>query len=113
MSAINAGSSARFTFTLADAAGDAVPSASVQTLTLSLIDVATDANIGSWNNRDVKGVNGGTVTDGGGTIDIPASDNAMVSTTAPSERRKAVLKWATTNEAGSVTLVFVVNRVHA
>lgn len=115
MADIRAGASSKFTFTLTDAAGAAIPAALVQTLTLSLIDVDTDANIGAWNNRDVKGVNGGTLNDGGGTITIPGSDNAMVSTDASvaSELHRAVLKFTTSNEAGSATLTFSVVRVHA
>lgn len=111
---VKAGASSRFTFTLTDAAGVAVPSGSVQTLTLSLINVDTDTVIGAWNNRNVKNVNGGTLTDGGGTIDIPAADNAMVSTdeSVTSERHLAVLRFTTSNEAGNASLIFSVARVH-
>lgn len=113
MAEIRAGSSSKFTFTLTDAAGVAVPSAAVVTITLSLINVDTDAAIGAWSNRSVKDVNGGTLTAGGGTITIPGSDNAMVSTTADSELHLAVLKFTTATEAGSGELTFTVERVHA
>lgn len=113
MADIRADSSSKFTFTLTDASAVAVPAVSVVTITLSLINVATDAYIGAWNNRSVKNVNGGTLVDGGGTITIPASDNAMVSSTAASERHLAVLKFTTASEAGSGELEFIVTRVHA
>lgn len=113
MAEIRAGSSSKFTFTLTDAAGVAVPAVAVVTLTLSLINVDTDAAIGLWTNRNVLNVNGGTVIDGGGTITIPGSDNAMVSTTAASELHLAVLKFTTATEAGSGELTFTVERVHA
>ena len=115
MADIRAGASSKFTFTLTDASGVAVPAASVVTLTLSLIDINTDAYIGSWNNRNVKNVNGGTVIDGGGTITIQATDNAMVSTdlSVASELHMAVLRFTTANESGSATMIFQVVRVHA
>lgn len=112
-SEIRAGASSKFTFTLTDAAGVAVPAVAVSTITLSLIDADSDSAIGEWDNRSVKNVNGGAIVDGGGTITIPGSDNAMVSTTAASERHLAVLKFTTASEAGSGELAFVVNRVHA
>lgn len=113
MADIRAGSSSKFTFTIVDAGGVPVPAAAVATLTLSLINVDTDAVIGAWNNRDVKNANGGTLVDGGGTITIPAADNALISTSLPQERHQAVLKFTTASEAGSGELMFMVTRVHA
>ena len=113
MDEIRAGSSSKFTFSLNDSSKAPIPAASVQTLTLSLIDVDTDTFVGPWNNRNVKGVNGGAVVDGGGTVAIPGSDNQMVSGTATRELHKAILKFTTSTEAGSCELTFPVIRVHA
>ncbi len=113
MTEIWAGSSTRFPFTLTDTNGDPVPAVAVLTLTFSLKNVDTDAYIGAWNNRDVKGVNGGTLNDGGGYVDVPPSDSAMVSTSDQRERHLGVIKYTTANEAGSCECRFVVKRVAA
>lgn len=113
MADIRAGSSSKITFTLLDLAGAPVPLAAVTALTLLYMDVATDAVIGPWNNRNVLNVNGGVVVDGGGTITIPAADNAMVSPTAKHESHLAVLKFTTATEAGSGEILIMLTRVHA
>lgn len=111
MTDIRAGSSSKITFTLKDAAGVAVPAASVVTLTLSLYNTKTDAVINSRDNQNVKGVNGGTVVDGGGTIVLGAADNPLQLSTLQSEPHTALLKFTTANEAGSGELTFNVLRV--
>lgn len=111
MSDIRQGSSGRITFTLNDASGSPIPAAAIQTLTLALYVTVSGTVINSRDDQDVKGVNGGALVDGGGTIDLVAADNIMESPTATVEAHTALLKFTTANEAGSGELSFNVTRV--
>lgn len=111
---VNAGATARLTITLTDYAGTSVPLASLSTLTLSVYDEDTDTACNGIDGTNIKNANGGTITDGGGYVDIAAATNAMVSTTAEVETHVALVKFTTTGGlAGNDSLRFNVRRVRS
>lgn len=77
---INEGNIALVSGTLTDEAGDAVPLASLSTLTLTLYDRATDTIINSRTAQSILNTNGGTfaATSGAFTLTLSSNDNPIV-----------------------------------
>lgn len=97
--------SAYFACTLTDEAGDAVPLASLDDITLTLYDKVADSIINSRSAVSVKNSNGGTfgATDGAFTMTFASDDNPIVSTTLATgkqEEHHALFKATWNSGAG-------------
>lgn len=78
--------SAKFTGTIVDEDGDAVPGSILESLTLSLTDLATAAVINSRNEQDVLGQNGVTVSEAGALIwTVDPDDNPILDDDRPKD----------------------------
>lgn len=105
------------TGTLRDQAGDPVPAAALQTLTLTLYDKATDTLI--RDHESVFNVNGGTFhpTSGAFALTLSAADNAIVTATlspASMEQHLGVLEatWGGGTGYWSGLLRLYVRQIH-
>lgn len=111
---VNQGESSRLTITLTDYDGTDVALSALSTLALTIYDKDTDTVLNDYENLNIKNANGATITDGGGTVLLPAACNAMVSTTKARETHIALVKFTTSNNlAGSVAQPFDVLRVRS
>lgn len=84
----------RFTFTVRDADGAAVPAASMSSLTLDLYnrDPARTVIAAA---RNILNANGGTVdSSGAGVLELSAADNAIVRPGVREETHVALLSWS-------------------
>lgn len=94
---VNAGNSTRHTITLYDYDNDTLAKASIQTLTLSLVNEADGAVINGRDAVDILDANGGTVSAAGVvTLKLQPTDNVMVSTD-DNEAHIAIITWTWTD----------------
>ena len=97
---IQAGESCNLTGTLKDTSGVAVTPA---TLLLTLYDETSGAIVNSRNGQDVNGANGGTVVDGVYTIELDASDTAIMGNLATGSTQNRIARVAYTWDDGDST----------
>jgi hypothetical protein len=109
-----AGATGKFTGTLKDADGTAIPNSNLLTLTLTLKDAATGATINSRSQQNVLGSAGGTgqnnvTVDGNGALtwSIQTADTSIHTTNTSSEDHVATFVWTFTSgsetKSGSAT----------
>ena len=109
-----AGATGKFTGTLKDADGTAIPNSNLLTLTLTLKDAATGATINSRSQQNVLGSAGGTgqnnvSVDGNGALtwSIQTADTSIHTTNTSSEDHVATFVWTFTSgsetKSGSAT----------
>ena len=82
------GSTPRITYTLKDANGDTI-TAALDTQEASIYDEETGTVVPTWEDKDIKGLQGNSVTDGVGTWNLPTSATAKIDSTEEFEDQKA------------------------
>ncbi len=90
-----AGTTGKFTGTLRDEAGTAIPLSSVSALTVTLTDAASGATVNSRNAQNALNANG-VELDSAGTLtwSIAAADTTLLSSTRDVEEHVCVFSWA-------------------
>lgn len=93
------GATPRITYTLKDAAG-AVITGALDTQLATIYDLATGDVVGIWDDLDINGAQGNTVTLGIGAWDLPTSATAKLDTSKEMETHRIAMKF--TYESGKV-----------
>lgn len=110
---VNEHASCRYTATLEDALGVAIPLATIVTAVLTLTDVSTGAVINSRSDQDIKNANNVTIhaTSGLLTWSLQPADNAIATAGAEYELHRAVFEivYATDQKATHQFFILVQN----
>lgn len=98
---VNAGSSAKYTCTIADLNGLSIGTGTVSAMTLSLIDTASGAVVNAVSKVDIFNTGRGTLDVlGNCTITLTAADTALFVTTDTFEVRSLIIDFAFGSNTG-------------
>jgi hypothetical protein len=109
---VNEGTSARYTGTLRDESGAVVPASSLDSLTLTLFDVATETIINARDDQDVLNAHGVTISEAGEIVwTIEPDDNVIVTVRRTLEKHEARFSatWGSTKRSEHVLQYYVRN----
>ena len=86
------GATPRITYTLKDGAGDVI-TAALDTQVATIYDSHTGDVVGIWDDLDIKGSRGNSVTLGVGTWDVPITATAKLDTTKEVEDHVIAMRF--------------------
>lgn len=109
---VNQDSTARYTATITDENGDAIPSADLTSVKLTLKNMDDGAIINSRNLQDVLNANDVTIdADGLLTWDMTPDDNPLIDNSRKKERHRAIFTFVFGAKQGSHEFEIFVNAI--